>query len=483
MPVLDDAVDDDSETMTLTLSNASNARIADAAATGTIENADQLQKAWIARFGRSVASDVVDGITARLANPGGSSEVQTAGMTLQHNGSTWTEAPAEDAEPGDALEGEDTLAWREITGQEVLLGSTFRLQGGTEESTGAAWTAWGQFSHSSFEGETDSITFSGDITTGLVGADVGTSEWTAGLALSSAKGDGPFSLAGDKPSTCDSGTIDSALTSVHPYAQFHVNDDIALWGIAGYGSGDMTIDQEGCSRTKTDIDMTMAAAGVRGQVLEAEQGDALDMALRCDVLWLHSTSDKVEGLKAAKADVTRLRLMVDMSRAFAVGMEGSLTPSIEAGLRHDAGDAEEGVGFEIGGGFAYRDRNVAIEGKLRTLIAHDDSAYEEWGASASVRIDPGSDGRGLSLAITPTWGSAASEAEQLWSTRTAEDLVNDTEFDAKQRLDAELGYGLGAPRGLGLVTPYAGLSLADGEQRTLRHRGSMESVRERHDGP
>ena len=48
-------------------------------------------------------------------------------------------------------------------------------------------------------------------------------------------------------------------------------------------------------------------------------------------------------------------------------------------------------------------------------IAHDDTAYEEWGASGSIRIDPGTAGRGLSLTITPTWGSAASEAEQLWS--------------------------------------------------------------------
>ena len=71
VPILDDAIDDGVETMTLTLSNATNARIADGTATGTIENADPLQKAWIARFGRTVASDVVDGITERLSNPRG----------------------------------------------------------------------------------------------------------------------------------------------------------------------------------------------------------------------------------------------------------------------------------------------------------------------------------------------------------------------------------------------------------------------------
>ena len=100
VPILDDAIDDGVETMTLTLSNATNARIADATATGTIENADPLQKAWIARFGRTVASDVVDGIAERLSNPRGGSEVRIAGVTLHQQGSTWTEAASEDTELG-----------------------------------------------------------------------------------------------------------------------------------------------------------------------------------------------------------------------------------------------------------------------------------------------------------------------------------------------------------------------------------------------
>ena len=468
VPVLDDAIDDGVETMTLTLSNATNARIADGTATGTIENADPLQKAWIARFGRTVASDVVDGITERLSNPRGASELRIAGVTLRQHGSTWTEAASEDTELGDALEGERTLDSREVGGRELLLRSAFRLQGESDGPDGTAWTAWGRFSNASFEGETDGITLSGDVTTGLLGADVGTGEWTAGVALSSAKGDGPWRMAeSGGNAACNRGTVESALTSVHPYAELHPSDDVALWAIGGYGSGNMTIGQDGCDSYTTDVDMTMAAAGVRGQVLAAAAGDALDMAVRTDALWLRTTSDKVEALEAAEADVTRLRLMVDAGRSFTTTGGATLTPTIEAGVRHDAGDAEQGVGFEVGGGLAYQGRNVTIEGNVRTLIAHDDSAYREWGASFTVRVDPDSDGRGLSLSITPTWGSAASEAEQLWSTRSAEDLGEDT-FEAERRLEAAFGYGLGAPGGFGIVTPYAALSLANGTERTLR---------------
>ena len=470
--LLDDAIDDGGETMTVTLSNASNARIADGTATGTIENSDPLQQAWIARFGRTVASDVVDGITERLESRGAHSEVQIAGRTLQHDGSTWTEAPVEDAELVDPLEATQPFETNEVmSAHELMLNSSFRLQGTMDETGAPAWGAWGRFSASAFEGEADGVTLSGDVTTGLLGADVGTDAWTAGIAVSVAKGDGPFQLVDDGEGAtngpCDRGTVESTLTSIHPYAELSVTDTVDVWAIGGYGTGDMTIDHTACEAFKTDIGMTMAAAGVRGQVLSTEAGDALDSTVRTDVLWLRATSDRTERLLAAQADVTRLRLMIDAGRGFTAGA-GTLTPTIEAGVRHDAGDAEEGVGFEVGAGLAYQGTGISIEGKVRTLVAHDDSAYEEWGASFAVRIDPGSDGRGLSLSITPTWGSAASEAEQLWSTRTAEDLVGNAQFEAESRLNAELGYGIGGPHGLGLLTPYAGLTLADGAQRTMR---------------
>ena len=161
-----------------------------------------------------------------------------------------------------------------------------------------------------------------------------------------------------------------------------------------------------------------------------------------------------------------MRLTLDALHAFTAGYV-TRTPRFEAGLRHDAGDAEEGVGFELGAGLAYRGAGVTLEGKARTLLSHDDSAYEEWGASLALRVDPGEHGRGLSLSIAPTWGAAASEAEQLWSTRAAADLVGHTGFEANRHLNAEVGYGLGLTQGRGLLTPYAALTLSNGDSKTL----------------
>ena len=81
--VLADEYDEEAETMTLTLTNPAGARIADDAATGTIENTGAIPKAWIARFGRTVADQVLDAVDARLraARAGGVS-VSVAGQRL-----------------------------------------------------------------------------------------------------------------------------------------------------------------------------------------------------------------------------------------------------------------------------------------------------------------------------------------------------------------------------------------------------------------
>ena len=95
VPVLDDAVDDDGETLTLALSNArSDARsdgrdglfregkgvlIDDAEAVGTIRNADPLPTAWLARVGRAAAVQVTGLLTERFEHAGAAPDQLTLG--------------------------------------------------------------------------------------------------------------------------------------------------------------------------------------------------------------------------------------------------------------------------------------------------------------------------------------------------------------------------------------------------------------------
>ena len=216
--------------------------------------------------------------------------------------------------------------------------------------------------------------------------------------------------------------------------------------------------------------MTMGAVGAKGTVLEPPPEGGLALKLKSDALFVRMESDALRSeaghLEGARADVSRVRLLVEGSRAFVLVGEGTLTPAFELGVRQDGGDAETGAGVEVGGRLSYTRPGVTVEGAVRALVAHEASGYEEWGASGAIRIDPGASGQGLSFTLTPAWGNAGSAAERLWGLGDAHELAPDGEFEAGRRLDAELGYGVGARPGV--VTPFAGIGVADGGARTLR---------------
>ena len=150
---------------------------------------------------------------------------------------------------------------------------------------------------------------------------------------------------------------------------------------------------------------------------------------------------------------------------------------MEVGLRHDWGDAETGFGLELGGRVHYADPalGLTIEAAVRGLLAHEDDDYQEWGASGSLRLDPGAGGQGLALTLAPTWGAASSGVNGLWSRQTTAGLAPQGNRQTPAgRLNAEVGYGVAAPFGTGLLTPYAGTVLSDGAARTYRVGGRLQ---------
>ena len=172
--------------------------------------------------------------------------------------------------------------------------------------------------------------------------------------------------------------------------------------------------------------------------------------------------------RLAKADARRTRLLIEGSRSLEAG-GGALTPSAELGVRYDGRDAETGAGADAGAGFSYTSGALTIEARARMLHVHEESDYEEWGASGAVRLGPDASGRGLSLAVSPSWGATGSGTGHLWSVREQTGIAGDEEFEANRRLQAEVGYGLGLRRAPGVLTPFAGLTL--GNARTW-HTGA-----------
>ena len=397
VPVLNDTHDEGSETLTLALSAPFGAEVADGTATGTIVNTGPIPRAWITRFGRTVGLQAIEAIGDRLSGAGGT-EVVVGGVGLSGPGAYAGTPLGEEADwpmgPEDEAWSPDGDNGRGMTGRELLLGSSFRLGAGGEDG-GPAWTAWGRFATSSFDGEEAGMSLSGDVTTGFLGADMAHDSWLAGLAVGVSEGEGSFDDgAGD-----GRGTVESSLTSVYPYARFGLGDGVDIWGLVGVGSGDLKL-TVGEEEFRTDLSMQMGALGLRGEVVPAEEAGDIELAVKTDAMWVRTESDAARSstggnLEAASGDVSRVRVALEGSRALAAGPGATLTPTLEIGLRHDAGDAETGTGVEVAAGLRYVDlaQGLTVEGTVRGLLTHSDEGYEEWGASGSVRLDPGVSGR------------------------------------------------------------------------------------------
>ncbi|MXY38602.1 MAG: hypothetical protein F4Y62_02200 [Rhodospirillaceae bacterium] len=481
--IADDSHDDGGETFEVFLSNARGAPIGDGVGIVTIENDDPLPAAWLKRFGRTVAQQALDGIADRIAAPreagmqgtlagqalsfdpnagdaagpanaqsgaNGKTALAMAGIARGFGADASAPAgpgPVFGAGPGSAANpfgdrsgpgfGASSPQTQTMTAQDALLGSSFSLTG-AKDGSGGSLAFWGRASQGSFDGtergDGTDIRLDGTATTGMLGADYARGKWLVGLALAQSSAEGDYAALGapgcpetdgEMPVLCDGGVragdgkIEASLTAAIPYAAWQTSERLKLWGAAGYGSGEVTVKTAPGGNYKADTTWSMAAAGVRSDLLEAPKegspgsgsgasGPAL--ALTSDALWTRTTSEKTRDLAASQSDTTRLRLGLEGS--YRIAMEGgaSLVPKLEIGARHDGGDAESGFGVELGGGIAWTDPELGLSLDLsgRTLIAHEDSDFEDRGYSASLGFDPNpATARGPSLSLRQDWGGQA----------------------------------------------------------------------------
>ena len=489
--LLADAVDDGGETFELVLSNPVGAVIADGAATGTIENSGPIPSAWLARFGRTVTGQVLDAVEARLRAP------RAAGATVslagQNIGLTAQPDATSDAETGAEKESQARLGvlsdWlrhetedreragirsRTLTAPEMLMGSSFALAAETEG--GGSVAVWGRMAQSSFSGREAGLSLDGDVTTGLLGADYAKGPWTGGAVLSHSRGEGGY--RGEA-----AGKIEASMTVLTPWAGYKVTERLSVWGALGYGAGDLKLTQENPQTQedqpaqKTDIAMTLAAAGVRGTVVDPGSGsgtggDGPKLDAVADARWVRTTSEKVTAsaddggnLAASASDVTRLRLGLEGSWAVALDDKGAtMTPHLSFGVRHDGGDAETGFGADIGGGVTLAmpasGLSVWLEG--RGLLTHEAKGFSDTGFGASIAWDPApSSKRGLSLSLRQSvGGSPAGGTDALFSREVLDGLAANGN-GGNRRLEGRIGYGLAVFGDRFTGTPEIGFGLSD----------------------
>ena len=513
VPVFADDHDEGEETFVLTLSNlrGGNAWLKDATAVGTIENTGPMPRAWLARFGRTVAEQVIDAVEGRFSaerTPG--VELRLAGQAVGGPGSgSGAGAPDdEDARAAAEEEARSRLAamtnwlrgepggrngsgsgagsgdgersggqWRSVLPRELLTGTSFALTGEAGDGGSGTVSLWGRGAVSRFDGREGELTLSGEVTSAMLGADwmggpgsgSGAGAWTVGLLVSHSRGEGSYRGA-------DAGTVSSTLTGLYPYGRYEIGPRLSVWGVAGYGAGSLTLAPDGRPAIETDMGLAMGAAGVRGVAVEAPGEGGVELSINSDALAVRTSSEASSGgaggnLAGAEAEVTRLRLGLEGTWRGLEAGGGELVPRLEVGVRHDGGDAETGFGLDVGGGLSWSHPASGLSAELsgRGLLTHESRSFRDRGLSGSFGWEPGrGSGRGPKVTLTQTVGTSASGGmDALLRRKTLAGLAandNGGSDPANRRLELRLGYGFAAFGDRFTSTPELGLELGQGQR-------------------
>ena len=516
VPVLDDSVDEGKEIMRLKLSNPKGAylRGVHAKARGIIINHDPLPGAWLSRFGRTVAGHHVAAIRDRLAadrSPGLSARfagqplpmarpqdgaAQAADADGMKNASPETRV-ARDAQaagavlssrtaPGDARamsadpDGDDTLAFRSlqaflagdgdegeasvqaVAADDVLLGTDFVMT--RDAGHGLSHGFWGRAARSGFSGREGETSVEGTVTGVLLGTDWKRKGMAFGVIVSESRSAMTYGGA-------SSGAIDARLSALVPWAGLEIGKHSSLWGAAGIGRGDMTLRPDGQDPTVTGIGWSMAALGAEGALAPGARLGGASLGWHADALATRAESDAARtetgNLAAGSGATTRMRLGLRAAWQRTLASGATLSPRLEAGVRHDGGDAETGIGLEVGGGIAFADpaRGLSMSVDARTLALHEDGNFKDWGLSLGLSWDPRPETkRGCSATAQHGLGGASAGGVDALFGPEAFPGAPGAEGGSGWSVEAACGTG----RGRGMVgSPYARAS-GGGEAESLR---------------
>ncbi len=454
---IQDEHNDPDETMQVRLSSPRGVLIGDGIATGRINNWDALPVAWLARFGRAVTEQALDGVEQRLTAPReAGTQATVAGMTLDSLGlfadgaGAWSPAGRVSGEgsgqiSGDAsgkmlggvsfgsyfnstpLDGSPVFGGGNTSATPSTLGAPFAsspfgggllttsnfTHTGAMDESGGSLAFWGRGARADFRGRDGMVNLDGQTETATLGADYARDQWLTGVMLTSSRGTGGYQGVA-------SGEVEVSLNAAIPYGSYRFSERLDVWGAVGRGTGALTLTPEGEGGIEADLDWSMVSAGLRGGLFGAA-GHGPAVTLVSDVFWSRTGSGRVEAgeghssLASSEADTSRLRLGLEGSWALMLGNVGAVTPKLEAGVRHDDGDAEQGFGMEVGGGLVWTlpALGISLDVSGRTLVTHEDAGQESHGFSAALNFDPSAAStRGFTLNLRQDIGGPSSGGVQ-----------------------------------------------------------------------
>ena len=127
-------------------------------------------------------------------------------------------------------------------------------------------TLWGSGDYRNFAGgNSNTIDYDGDVVSANLGVDTKlTADLLAGVSVGWARGAVDYTASGA------TGESTTTLTSINPYVGWQAPSGLNLWGTAGYGWGEVEIDDPAGTQA-SDLSQQMVAAGVSGPLVSSDQ--------------------------------------------------------------------------------------------------------------------------------------------------------------------------------------------------------------------
>ena len=445
------------------------------------ENLTSVSAAWLTRFGRTVAAQVIDAVDARLNQARSASvedrsqlEIRLGGQVMEmnpNNRQDITERQTDDSENFGAqsetwsIYGDRTRMLREDGSLRTLavsaLPADLSFNYASGDSSSGIQSVWGSGSVSDFEGSDGETQVDGKVSTLMLGTDVTEADRTVGVMLSHSKGKGDY----EQGQGGANNQLRSTMTGFYAYGSQEVNDRLSLWGIAGIGSGELTVSHAG-GTSKPQSDFWLVAGGLRKSLLDVAGGPQVSMV--ADVMAVSASASAADGvIGKVETDVSRFRLGVESVWSAAQSGSGLLKPKIRVDVRHDGGDAERGVGADVEAGVNWidRDRGIEAEFKAKALVAHEVKGVRQRTISSSVTWGPkpGAE-RGAKFSLTGSIRPAG-EVDDLMGgnsfARSAPDFNIGLPRDGlTEKWHATVGYEFSVNRFTSV--PHVGLGKTDG---------------------
>ncbi len=418
----------------------------------------------LAAIGGAIQVSATEMIGARFDSAPGSGSLTLAGHRL--GGAAFSETDGRDVREDGS--GPTFESFRVHKGA-LLRDSAFTLSLGSGDGAmrgGSEWTLWGRGDWRRFEGPSGGVGgYDGSQRTGWLGADTRLNQrYVAGLAVSLSDSETDYRIDDNR------GRIETSLTAAWPYLQMKTDNGTALRLVAGAGMGSVVHRPEEAPGEKADL--AFLSGSVDGQTPVARQDGFTLSAVGGASLAQIETSDSssAPAIGDLQAQSWRLRGGAEARHEGIAlpGLDLTMAPRGSVQARQDGGDGVTGTGAEVLGGVMLSSdgSRFSLDASGRWLALHSEDGVREWGASLEARLQPDADGRGLSLSVAPVWGSLQGGA-----------LGRDTAFigdpnphnhaPRQASLTARSGYGF--TTGGGLLTPFAEMQIADGEDASGRY--------------